>query len=87
MLGPFLSLGAITQSVLESPHKSSNCILAPSQALSQASGNLWIGRSLGYVVESCFFTQPGFKFEETEEEDGSDLESDLWGMAGDGETM
>lgn len=38
-------------------------------------------------MESCFFTQPGFKFEETEEEDGSDLESDLWGMAGDGETM
>ena len=38
-------------------------------------------------MESCLFTQPGFKFEETEEEDGSDLESDSWGMAGDWGTV
>ena len=38
-------------------------------------------------MESCFFIWPGFKFKETEEEDGSDLESDLWGMAGDGGTV
>lgn len=39
LLGPFRSLGTITQSVLESPHKSPNGSLAWSQALSQASGN------------------------------------------------